>query len=1641
MDRVIAVLALLMAILTACSDGSGVPSSPPGGSAGSSGPDGSDVQAVTVAVDFQGTPVSYYNQAVQGASAGEDRALVVRRDSSEPLQVLDYGPRGTVSAQLRRPVVYVTFSEPMVPLAQLQRPSRESSLMTISPAVSGTFRWYGTRVLAFVPDQPLPGQREYRVTVSPDALSLNGRYLQEPLQFSFQDEPLRLRSLQAQLEPAEFYLDQSELPPQRARRLMARFNYPVTPAELDGRLVLRVAGVTSRFAVSPGDEESAVVLTLLEMPSEDSPITVSLGAGAPVEVHTITPFRFDRLSSYVDTPRRSPRQDTLNLSLLFSHPVDPASVATAVRVVHQGEALTLPVQPEVWERNVQIRGIPLIPGDVVELHMSPELTDRYGRSLVSEETVALTMPPAGSYALFPESGPRILEAQFPPRVIWEYQNITEARWSAAALDDPYAPPTPTMEQFSLEGQVEHQSNYHILDLTPWLDANGLGAVGLSWDVLGLPNRQGRRNPIRSNLQVQVTDLGITVRHAFNRLAILVSSLSTGAPVAGATVELRGTSLEGRTDSRGFLALDLPEPLDDQQIHLLVRHGEDRLHFVPDRSHDLYRFGFWMWRDISASAQQRMETYLILDRDLYRPGEEVLFRGIDRTWDPRLGDYLPYTGPYRISLEEQRWNGTTLASREGRTSPSGGFYGDYTLPEGVPPGDYRLVYRRQPDGGERGVPFRVAHVQRLDYEVNLQPAREEVLRNEPLEVGVTAQYLGGGALGGGAYSFHWERQPYFFRPPGERWSRWTFGSFQEDPPAVPQRGEAVLDRNGRAVLALTRDDGAVEGTPRRYTLEVRLSDQTGQEVAARTSVVEHPAAFYLGAVLEGPHRHFVSAGEPVAVRVQAVSPTGEEYSRGVFDVEAQLVRQEWRREVRTGATGGALGRWELHEEVVDRRSATDGVQFTPDRSGSWVVRLRGRDSAGGVARTDLHLYVAGSGLVQWGEGDQGEIRLLPDREGYAVGDTARIFVQSPAPEGMYLLTVERDGIIEERPVQLHGSAAVVEIPIREEHLPVVYVTLSAGQPRQAPPTSYFLRDTGKPQGLFGITRISVDPEPRTLTVEISPDRSDYQPGDEAMMTVSVLRRGEAVSGAEVTLLGVDRGVVDLTGYTVEDPIAFFYDPERFPPGVMGADSRARLLDPVVWELRDLAGGDGKGDVREEFPPLAVFEPAAITGEDGTVRIRFEWPDTLTTYRMTAVAVNENAFGRATRDVLVQSPLNVRLAIPSEIRLRDTLHASVVVTNLTAREQAPVITMTARGLEVPGEPTRQPRIPPGTTVVLDYPLAAMEAGDGQVVVTVDSAVLSETLVQALPVRRPAIVESVAATGRLREDEPVREGLVLPRNEAVRDGFLQVDINPTRAVHLDLLSRQITAETGDFHDLVAMRAIAQTVVDGGSSSGEVRSALAMLKAGQREDGGLGYLADSRWSSLLPSLWTGLLLTYLPEAERAAGPDAASLMHYIETGLRRGRGASLRDRAFGGYVLARLGAQAVVLPPPGADASLIEVGFAALTAAQQGRWDQFAVLRDRMGSYVAISGATVDLVDGSDGSSVLALALLLLVELQVLEDDQGEMVRRIANSMRSVRRPAERTWALLALSELVSREAGEQVQLNVTADLSGDRFLDRSF
>jgi alpha-2-macroglobulin len=129
------------------------------------------------------------------------------------------------------------------------------------------------------------------------------------------------------------------------------------------------------------------------------------------------------------------------------------------------------------------------------------------------------------------------------------------------------------------------------------------------------------------------------------------------------------------------------------------------------------------------------------------------------------------------------------------------------------------------------------------------------------------------------------------------------------------------------------------------------------------------------------------------------------------------------------------------------------------------------------------------------------------------------------------------------------------------------------------------------------------------------------------------------------------------------------------------------------------------VRKAFPDTTFWVADVKTGADGKASVKFNFPDSLTTWRTTARGITaDTKVGRAVEKVIVRKNLMVRLAVPGFFRQGDQVTISALVHNYLPTAKDARVSMNLKGLDVIDGATRDIKVPSKGEVKVDWRVRA-------------------------------------------------------------------------------------------------------------------------------------------------------------------------------------------------------------------------------------------------------------------------------------------------------------------------------------------------
>ncbi len=901
----------------------------------------------------------------------------------------------------------------------------------------------------------------------------------------------------------------------------------------------------------------------------------------------------------------------------------------------------------------------------------------------------------------------------------------------------------------------------------------------------------------------------------------------------------------------------------------------------------WRFGAWV--DLSPDRPFGM---MFTDRGIYRPGDVVHVKGIFREEAPR-GTSTP-AGRF-VDVTFAGPDGEKISSEHVQLTAFGTLAADLKVPDTGRLGTYAMT--ASVEGSPRGYPdvtgdFEVAEYRPAEFKVAVESDRPSYVRGDTASWTAHGDYLFGAPMAGSGAELRVTRRPSTFYPPGTEGFATDDQPYESGRPEASERryevqtSSAKLDARGAATttaqLALPGQRGA-----EIVTAEADVTDLSRQTISGSTSAIVHPGEFYV-AVKAGPDL-FVKATDPLKPEILAVDPRGARVAGVAVGVE--LVQRRWVI-AKEQVGGGHRTSSTLVDRVVSSCTVTTGrdpvsCAVQPSGVGYYLLRATAKDKRGNELAASTGVYATGdSGETSWSDGDTQSVELVPDRKSYQVGQTAHVLVKSPFKSAEAWITVERGGVFSRRRAVLAGPMPTVDVPITEDLRPNAFVSVLLVRGRsKAAPARPGASDVGAPAFRIGYAPLPIDPEARRLSLKVQPSRAEARPGDGLDVDVDVKDRAGKPAHAEVTLYAVDEGVLSLIGYRTPDPIPVFGAPRPLKVSTIEArEALARVMNPFAALGLDKGlegGGGGAGGVRRDFRASAYWSPALVTDAAGHVHASFKLPDSLTTYRIMAVATAEDdRFGYAESHVVTSRPLMARPAFPRFLRAGDAVEAGVVITTKGLGKARVEVEIAAEGLTVKGDAKKTVEIDGSGSAEVRFPIEAPRAGHAKVSfhATQVGGHAEDWVEITREVTVPLSLEAAALYGDTSHEAAEKLGDL----SAIRDdtGGLEVSYSSSALVGLgggveQLIEYPYGCTEQLTSRLVPLLPLRDLATDYGVALPKdldrvVARTVADLLTHQRGDGGFGFWAESTQSSpwlTAYALW-GLGVA---REHQAAVPDAA--------------------------------------------------------------------------------------------------------------------------------------------------------------------------
>ncbi|ROZ72799.1 alpha-2-macroglobulin [Ramlibacter sp. WS9] len=895
-----------------------------------------------------------------------------------------------------------------------------------------------------------------------------------------------------------------------------------------------------------------------------------------------------------------------------------------------------------------------------------------------------------------------------------------------------------------------------IPLTPGFHVVEIASPMLGQSLLDERHGQPRTMYVRTS--ALVTNLGVHFKLGRENALAWVTTLDKGQAVANATVRVsdcRGKELAtAQTDARGIANLKGLNPQAPNCIGSADEEEGRAAYFISARAKDAqgvqdiaftwsdwYR-GIEPWRfnvPTSREALPDERLHTIFDRTLLRAGETVSMKHLVRT-ETRSGFGLPASVPDTMVVTHTGSGQQFTQPLAWRKTATGGQSAESTfqIPPGAKLGQYQVELKGGTRGGQASGEFRVEEFRLPVLEGRIGPAQKEALVNvKAVPTDVQINYVSGGPAVGlpvrvsallraKPLSFR-DYDEFSFSPPRGKREGGTEGEEEaaasQDQRVIADKLPLTLDRSGAGKLTIPEIPAARQ--PRELLMEATYADPNGEVQTIRNVATLWPAGVVAGIKTEG----WVSASQKIRFQALALDLTGKPAAGVPLEVKAaaRVVTTSRKRMV------GGFYTYDNKTEVKDLGQVCSGTSDSRGlllcetkigEPGEVELIVSAKDAQANTIQAASSVWVTRQGELWFGGENHDRIDVLPEKKAYQPGETARLQVRMPFRFATALVTVEREGIVETQVVQLNGEDPTINLQIKEGWGPNVYVGVLAlrGRLREVPWYSFFswgfkaprewwtaywyegreyvaptaMVDLSKPAFRMGLAEIRVGTKGHQIDVAVKADKPSYPVRGKARVVVTAkLPNGQPAANAEIALAAVDQALLELMPNTSWNLLEAML--QRRAWGVETSTAQMEIIGRRHYGRKAVpaGGGGGKGQTRELFETLLLWNPRVALDANGQATVDVPLNDALTTFRIVAIAdAGTGLFGTGQTDIRTTQDLQIISGLPPLVREDDQYRAQITLRNTTAKpmkvEVAPratLLTLQPQTVDIPAGEARE------------------------------------------------------------------------------------------------------------------------------------------------------------------------------------------------------------------------------------------------------------------------------------------------------------------------------------------------------------------
>lgn len=596
---------------------------------------------------------------------------------------------------------------------------------------------------------------------------------------------------------------------------------------------------------------------------------------------------------------------------------------------------------------------------------------------------------------------------------------------------------------------------------------------------------------------------------------------------------------------------------------------------------------------------------------------------------------------------------------------------------------------------------------------------------------------------------------------------------------------VLDSAGSAHAVISAPEQASD-LVQAMQVELEYQDPNGETQTVSSSVPIFPASRVVGIKPDS----WVGTKSSLKFQVAVADINHKPLAHATVDVDLLEQKTYSHRKRLVGGFYSYNNKTELNRLGSACHGVTDekgllSCETKPSVSGNLILEARSKDEAGRTAYTHSSTWVYDSDEWWFSQEDSDRIDLLPEKKHYEVGEKAVFQVRMPFREATALVTVEREGILDSFTVALSGKKPLIEVPIKANYSPNVFISALVVRGRVGDPQPTALVDLGRPSYKLGISQLSIGWKPHELKVKILPSKDVFQVRENGKFKIHVeTADGHLLpKGSEVALAAVDEGLLQLKNNESWKLLDAMMNPRGYEVETYTAQSQIVGKRHFGLKAQPVGGDGGKAPARQLFNSLLYWKGSIVLDAQGNAELSFPMNDSITGFKIAAIAHGgDDLFGTGYTTIHTTQDLMILSGIPPLAREGDHFALDLTLRNTTAKpmsvdlsgKAAGVADLNQQAIQVGANESKiitwNVEIPSGVSI-LNYELQTQDkSGKAR-----DSIKISQKVIAAVPTR---IFQATLS----QLDGPFQMPVERPKDALVGKGGLRLNFSPSLLSGLD-------------------------------------------------------------------------------------------------------------------------------------------------------------------------------------------------------------------------------------------------------------------